>query len=195
MLSESDIPSTARCLSCGYLLRGLPTPVCPECGRAFDPTDASTYDLRPPHWRRRVWMRRGLVAFIISVALAIFAPRNLLRGQLTLTCQVCGEMHTTHRWELLPPRWIPFRYPGFDRTTVGPPAPDVVPPCTSHAYRVIVRFDMHNGGQVSGTGGSVTARNLTLNGLVTTVETAPEVLEHLMHPLNNGIQVGPSLVP
>lgn len=54
---------------------------------------------------------------------------------------------------------------------------------------------MHNGGCVSGAGMSVAGRVLTLNGLVTTVDTSPEVLEHLMDPLNNGIQVGPSLVP
>jgi hypothetical protein len=35
---------------------------------------------------------------------------------------------------------------------------------------------------------------LTLNGLVTTVETAPEVLKQLMDPSNNGIRVGRPLV-
>ena len=32
-----------RCLGCGYILDGLPEPRCPECGRGFDPDDASTY--------------------------------------------------------------------------------------------------------------------------------------------------------
>ena len=30
-------------MNCGYMLRGLPEPVCPECGRAFDPADPTTY--------------------------------------------------------------------------------------------------------------------------------------------------------
>ena len=27
------------CKGCGYCLRGLPEPRCPECGRAFDPAE------------------------------------------------------------------------------------------------------------------------------------------------------------
>jgi len=170
-------------------------PVCPECGRAFDPCDAATYDLRPPGWRRRVWIRRGLVAVAIGVALALFAPRKLLRGQLTFCCRTCGETHTTHRWELLPPRWIPFRYPGFDRTTLGPPAPDVVPPCTSHAYRVDVRFQTRACLSASGMALLEEGESVTFNGFVTSPATARGALHHLMDPLNSGITVGRSLVP
>jgi hypothetical protein len=32
-----------RCLGCGYILDGLPENRCPECGRAFDPSDLRTY--------------------------------------------------------------------------------------------------------------------------------------------------------
>src|SRR5436309_4826849 len=50
------------CLGCGYALRGLPTPRCPECGREFDPMDPATMNmgrelsalakwvLGPVHW-------------------------------------------------------------------------------------------------------------------------------------------------
>ena len=31
------------CLGCGYILDGLPTNRCPECGRAFDERDPSTF--------------------------------------------------------------------------------------------------------------------------------------------------------
>lgn len=41
----SEIPDTATCQGCGYSLRGLPEPVCPECGRTFDPEDSSTFRL------------------------------------------------------------------------------------------------------------------------------------------------------
>lgn len=33
------------CLDCGYALRGLPTPRCPECGREFDPLDPATMNM------------------------------------------------------------------------------------------------------------------------------------------------------
>ena len=33
----------AYCRSCGYLLRGLEAPFCPECGASFDPGDPTTY--------------------------------------------------------------------------------------------------------------------------------------------------------
>src|SRR2546430_16461031 len=33
------------CLDCGYALRGLPTPRCPECGRGFDPLDPATMNM------------------------------------------------------------------------------------------------------------------------------------------------------
>ena len=195
MSSESPIPSTARCLGCGYFLRGLPTPVCPECGRAFDPADASTYDLRPPDWRRRRKIKRIALAVAIGLALALFAPRNLLQGQLTFRCRTCGEAQTTHRWELLPPRWIPFRYPGFDRTTIGPPAPDVVPPCTSHAYRVDIRFQTRVCLSATGMAPLEEGQSVIFNGFVTSPATARGALHHVMHPDNTGIGVGRSLVP
>jgi len=36
-----------RCLDCGYILDRLPELRCPECGRAFDPGDPTTYVVRP----------------------------------------------------------------------------------------------------------------------------------------------------
>ncbi|UCE60974.1 MAG: hypothetical protein JSU63_04325 [Phycisphaerales bacterium] len=38
-----QLPDDAACLKCGYLLRGLPEPRCPECSRSFDPNDPKTY--------------------------------------------------------------------------------------------------------------------------------------------------------
>jgi hypothetical protein len=43
-----QIPDNARCLGCGYLLRGLTTPRCPECGRAFNPGDRSSMAIGSP---------------------------------------------------------------------------------------------------------------------------------------------------
>jgi len=195
MSNEPGIPPTARCLRCGYLLRGLPIPVCPECGRAFDPADASTYDLRPPDWRRRWWIKRGGILAVAGVVLLAFFPRALLKSNLTFRCAVCGETTTVYRWEPKPPRWIPFRYPGLHWTSRTPVTPTGnAPPCRIHYDGVSVRFDLYNGGWASAKSMSGQWDVLTLNGLVTTVETAPEVLKQLMDPSNNGIRVGRPLV-
>jgi rubredoxin len=40
----SQMPDTAKCRECGYLLRGLTVHRCPECGIPFDPADPNTFD-------------------------------------------------------------------------------------------------------------------------------------------------------
>jgi len=54
---NEQLPSDARCLKCGYPLRGLPSPVCPECGCAFDPADPGSYrgPPLPAFWERYGW--------------------------------------------------------------------------------------------------------------------------------------------
>ena len=47
-----SVPKAARCKNCGYSLRGLYDPRCPECGALFDPDDPTTYTVR--HARRLV---------------------------------------------------------------------------------------------------------------------------------------------
>ena len=53
----ADIGQNAepRCLRCGYFLRGLTEPRCPECGRAFHPSDQATFTWKPPLLRWRLW--------------------------------------------------------------------------------------------------------------------------------------------
>lgn len=53
---------TGRCLSCGYVLFGLPTGRCPECGRFFDPDDPATYSTKPPFIRWKFWLPGFLLA-------------------------------------------------------------------------------------------------------------------------------------
>jgi hypothetical protein len=54
---QPSIPDSAACLDCGYSLRGLTEPLCPECGRPFDPADRQTFrdSGAPPWWGR--WAR------------------------------------------------------------------------------------------------------------------------------------------
>ena len=47
------LPLEAKCLDCGYLLRGLQESRCPECGKLFVPGDPSTYQLEDlSRWQR-----------------------------------------------------------------------------------------------------------------------------------------------
>lgn len=48
--------SIARCVKCNYLLRDLPSHRCPECGRAFDPSDESTVNTGQRAWQLRPWL-------------------------------------------------------------------------------------------------------------------------------------------
>src|SRR5947208_962511 len=49
-----------RCWGCGYLLRGVESPQCPECGRGFDRADRSTMNFGRPMGRAGRWMVSGL---------------------------------------------------------------------------------------------------------------------------------------
>ncbi len=188
----------ARCLICGYILYGLPEPVCPECGRAFDPSDESTFDTRPPSWRRKR-MKRVAIALAIIALLFIFVPRGILKGQLTFVCNVCGDKTTVCRRELKAPSWMPFRYPSW-HWTKKPKAPSSAPKpaCDQHVFDVKVAFDLYNGGSSSascrGEDGKeimlATVRKGTLNWQVVTVKKKyDDVLRNLMSPTNCGISI------
>lgn len=64
-----------RCKSCHYPLTKLPEHRCPECGRAFDPGDASTWELEALA-KRRAWTWVMLVTIIVLVLflIAVFIP-------------------------------------------------------------------------------------------------------------------------
>ena len=70
----SNDPATAvtdhhkRCLRCGYIIENLHTDRCPECGKAFDPNDASTYSDKLPFiawafWRPWLFLSMGAARF------------------------------------------------------------------------------------------------------------------------------------
>ena len=65
----STFNKSANCLNCGYQLHGLPDPTCPECGRAFDFDDPSTYDSSdsPARWRKFAKPPSGIECTILCV--------------------------------------------------------------------------------------------------------------------------------
>ena len=60
---------TAHCLDCGYLIHGLPSPVCPECGRRFDPLKPHTFRTGPRIPRWQAWAEPPRLWHILPVVL------------------------------------------------------------------------------------------------------------------------------
>jgi hypothetical protein len=79
-VTRSDPTLTGRCLGCDYLLRDLPTPRCPECGRPFDPLDPTTMrtgragdDLRRWFFARLGWQGVLVTAFPMLLLVWVFS--------------------------------------------------------------------------------------------------------------------------
>lgn len=66
-------PSHARCLKCNYPLHSLPTHICPECGKEFNPADAATMNLGriPGPIARWLLRRAGWPTLLLAVAATI----------------------------------------------------------------------------------------------------------------------------
>lgn len=98
------IPETARCLGCGYALRELTLPRCPECGRGFDPRDERTFAgeaIRP--WLRLMARPPSFlhVAFAIALTSAILYGRSLPAAAydpLAPSLPVCGAAAALPVW-------------------------------------------------------------------------------------------------
>jgi hypothetical protein len=94
------LPDSAVCLHCGYLLRGLPGTICPECGHAFDPTNPLTWrdSAQGFDWRERVFhygqplATRELFWVATFTLLLIGQPWDLLLVKQEL------ELHRLLRW-------------------------------------------------------------------------------------------------
>lgn len=55
-----------HCLACSYDLKSLDTGVCPECGRAFDRDDPSTFDTRTRTQRLLIRVGASLAVSVLS---------------------------------------------------------------------------------------------------------------------------------
>ncbi|MCH7591672.1 MAG: hypothetical protein IH989_02675 [Planctomycetes bacterium] len=192
MKADAATSPDARCLSCGYLLRGLPEPVCPECARAFDPADPSTFDADPrKHRRRRLLIRIAAGLAIAALAAGLF-PRGILKADVKFTCSRCNRLVTVTRWQLNPPSWISFPYPGINSREDSDAGIDTpTKRSCDHRYKFAIRSDLPIGGRVTGGGSLEPGELTTVNDVPLSLDTAPHVLRALLKPGNNGISVGP----
>lgn len=79
--------SAIICIKCGYQLRSLPSNICPECGRSFDPKDPSTFltEGYRSHFARKVTTPPGkplLASTIIAAAMGVIALSAPTGGNL-----------------------------------------------------------------------------------------------------------------
>ncbi len=186
-----DVPNDSQCLGCGYKLRELQEPVCPECARAFDPDDPTTYNVDPVRRRKRLIKRIVITVVVLGVLAAVLWPRGMSRAQITFTDKASGTTSVVKRWEPMPPRWIPFRYPGWHWTTTDPGhAIDVSDPAS---YTINASASFGNGGSGSIVAGGSPGLFLTVNDIPASPRHAVRLLRMLQEPDNNLVQT--NLVP
>ena len=181
-----DVPAGACCLSCGYRLRGLPEPICPECGRAFDPGDVRSYDSHPRRRRRRRWIKRGVVAaVIVAFGYGLF-PRAMLKSSVAFNCTVCSQGITVTRWQPVSPDWVPAGYPGYTASTQtsSSTGTGTSAPCTKHAYSMRLDIKTISGGRLAAPLPAQAGANVYINGQKLLPASAANILEKLM--LNPG---------
>ena len=91
-----------NCLDCEYDLRGLPAGSCPECGRAFDPLDPSSF--RPGNSRSpRLPMH---LALLIVIASSLVPVLHVVSGHLALVAARLSLGHWPHRFGRDDPKYI-----------------------------------------------------------------------------------------
>jgi len=177
-----EVPEAACCLSCGYRLRGLPQPVCPECGRTFDPGDVRSYDSHPKRSRRRRWIKRVVVVLlIVAVGYGLF-PRSMIKSSVAFNCTVCGQGITVTRWQPVSPTWVPARYPGYTGSTQtsSPTGTGTSSPCPEHAYTVKLDIKTLSGGGFAAALPAQAGANVYINGEKLLPASAAKILENTM---------------
>jgi hypothetical protein len=87
-MDQRDVLDYPRCANCGYNVRGLPSPICPECGANLNAVGCIS--LRDSRKDRR---KRILRAFFFTVLMAILAPGVLFLLYHTIL-PVAARRHT-----------------------------------------------------------------------------------------------------
>ena len=183
------LPEQARCLGCGYFLRGLETPVCPECGREFDPQDTRTFDADPARRQRKKWIKRLALVLGVIALVYILYPRGTMTYSISFTCQRCGASTIIKRWQPKQPKWGPILYPGW-RWPLGDSTPDPKAGCPRHRYDIVVDFkDNASGSGASGTGAESDTETVQVNDYHATPANAPIILRASAKRV--GFSIGP----
>jgi hypothetical protein len=109
-MPTEQLEQVGTCWECGYALRGLPTPRCPECGRRFDPADPASMNMGedPRPWVRRLmrppgWPLHALTA--VAILLSVWAAAAPMPpGRIgAVLIELWREFNSTSSW--LPSGW------------------------------------------------------------------------------------------
>lgn len=183
----AELAETACCRNCDYLLCGLPSNICPECGRDFDLANPHSYAVMP---RRRRFRRRILRIAAVTASLAILAalaPRGFRRGEITFECKICDARRSIVRWEAAAPDWTGLRYPGWasrgDARSKCESAKPTLSESTVDFHDDDAVFQVARGTNVSGVFFGVgPGQSASVNGLSVNEENAVAILNLLMNP-------------
>ncbi|GIK17130.1 MAG: hypothetical protein BroJett003_20940 [Planctomycetota bacterium] len=186
------------CLFCGYNLHGLPSDLCPECGRAFDPTNPRTFDTHQGGRRRAIRRRLilGIAGCLLAFTLWGAAPRRIDRTYVAFQCTRCGERLTVTRSEPVPADGFPVRLPAWisrEQKAGLDEHGQVRTPCPGPHPAQVYRFDLMSMrvGKL-GSDPDDGVRNLTINGVKVTPQSAADVLHAMsVRGVAVSIAVGP----
>lgn len=185
---STELPADACCRKCGYLLRGLRTPICPECGQAFDPADAKSYELNTLAARRRKWILRFAIAVTVAAVVIAVAPQGVLHSRMLVGCTRCGTAFMAHRWELRTPPWLAslVRYPGYSTSPFSVPAPATWPASSTQPSSCAHDWNYIGFSGVGGKGmASCTCRDgfvAAASGTIVTPDNLTSALNRLANP-------------
>ena len=84
---SSGDPVNRYCLTCGYDLRSLAGPHCPECGREFDPADDTPYR-RPRYDARQLIIEVSVVFACAGLAVVLSSAASFVALAAILAWQV-----------------------------------------------------------------------------------------------------------
>lgn len=112
-----------------------------------------------------------------------------MRGELSFTCATCGEKTTVWRVEFRPPGWVPLRYPGLGWRGVAQGGLSQNPPCPHANLAASIVFGNKNVVRATASAPITAGSVVMFNGLAASVDSADEVIKHVMSPYSFGISV------